>query len=931
MSEPREGIDLPGGAKDDPPANFDAVRIAELEYLRWHRHSFRDPSKVEENLVGLAFSGGGIRSATTCLGVLQALSKMQILPLVDYLCTVSGGGYIGACLSSLLSLNQNEVERSVAVPPNHRVMGPGNLQPTKPCSYQTNDRPGFSTEWPKSPFRAERQDRYGRLGIDLVAHLRTHGNFLIARRGLLKRESLRAVGHLLTGVSYNLGMFMATLFTLSAVGMLLSQWLAPDMRDVFVRSADTTVVAGPTGPDALPTRPDTAWLERVTVDSTIARIRSVPCDPAADGCVRETRTDLRSPSLWQRGVRNATLVARATGASLLWPLIVGALLTIGVSLGIRRLLKEYVTQGDVGDTDPKPGESEDEAYEVRVLRRIFLIVVLVLLVTVVAVRFRYVGCPPWLDRIGLLAACRWLTVADPLRGTEQLVMLIVPLAVLVGARILSFLIGALGPSLKSWTRRTRSLWSAYQAITVYGWYIMLGLAFFPLAAFALSDYRLSIGFGALGSLFLTRLLASRRAVIGTGRIRLAAPVRRALLALAVVLVLVLGLIFFGSLLVGFTLGELALITLVGVALFLIFGVVVDHNKLGPHYFYRDRLAETYLLSELPDEEHKLHTYRDAMEMPLSALHGKQADASTPAWKNAAPYHLISAAINLGGSRDLTRKDRKSGYWLFSKLYCGSTHTGFRPTASYRDDETKLARAIAISGAAASSAIGTATFFAQAFATVVFNIRLGYWMENPHHPKSLTRQEGFTFWPGHLWRELSMNTTEHGRLVNLSDGGHTGDNVGVYPLFQRRCKIIIACDAERDSTLSFGSFTEALRHAYVDLGVDVDIDLTMLRPDPVTGFSRSHCAVGRVRYPDRPNQESFLIYMKNSLTGDEPEPILNYKSANPAFPHESTVDQFFDDAQFESYRALGVHLAEHTFGRWNTTKGFEFVREQQWPR
>jgi hypothetical protein len=122
----------------------------------------------------------------------------------------------------------------------------------------------------------------------------------------------------------------------------------------------------------------------------------------------------------------------------------------------------------------------------------------------------------------------------------------------------------------------------------------------------------------------------------------------------------------------------------------------------------------------------------------------------------------------------------------------------------------------------------------------------------------------------------------------------------------------------------------LRHAYVDLGVDVDIDLTMIRPDPATGYSRSHCAVGRVRYPDRPTQESYLIYMKNSLTGDEPEPVLNYRSTSPAFPHESTMDQFFDDAQFESYRALGVHLAEHTFSRWNTTKGFELVSEQQWP-
>ncbi|MBD0305784.1 MAG: patatin-like phospholipase family protein [Nitrospiraceae bacterium] len=48
------------------------------------------------NLVGLAFSGGGIRSATFNLGVLQALAKLDVLRHCDYLSTVSGGGYIGS-------------------------------------------------------------------------------------------------------------------------------------------------------------------------------------------------------------------------------------------------------------------------------------------------------------------------------------------------------------------------------------------------------------------------------------------------------------------------------------------------------------------------------------------------------------------------------------------------------------------------------------------------------------------------------------------------------------------------------------------------------------------------------------------------------------------------------------------------------------------
>jgi hypothetical protein len=292
--------------------------------------------------------------------------------------------------------------------------------------------------------------------------------------------------------------------------------------------------------------------------------------------------------------------------------------------------------------------------------------------------------------------------------------------------------------------------------------------------------------------------------------------------------------------------------------------------------------------------------------------------------------LISCAINLAGSRDLTRKDRKSGYFLFSKYFCGSRHTGYQPTERYIGGDVKLARAVTISGAAAGSGIGSGTFFAQAFATVLFNLRLGYWMPNPMKPESMTNAfvKAWSFWPKWLWREVTLGTDERHSLVNLSDGGHTGDNVGLYPLLQRRCKLIIACDAECDPALSFGSFTEAMRHAYIDMGIDIDIDMTMLRSDRETGMSRSHCAVGLIRYPRNANGHrpvGYLVYLKNSLTGDEPEPVLNYKSTHPAFPHESTADQFFDDAQFESYRALGVHIAEHAFAQWTNTTEFRLWR------
>jgi hypothetical protein len=86
----------------------------ELEYVRQRRrHSPAAKESPRDTLIGVALSGGGIRSATTCLGMLQALSRHRILPLVDYLSTVSGGGYIGACLTSILTLPHPNSNRPI--------------------------------------------------------------------------------------------------------------------------------------------------------------------------------------------------------------------------------------------------------------------------------------------------------------------------------------------------------------------------------------------------------------------------------------------------------------------------------------------------------------------------------------------------------------------------------------------------------------------------------------------------------------------------------------------------------------------------------------------------------------------------------------------------------------------------------------------------
>jgi len=95
----------------------------------------------------------------------------------------------------------------------------------------------------------------------------------------------------------------------------------------------------------------------------------------------------------------------------------------------------------------------------------------------------------------------------------------------------------------------------------------------------------------------------------------------------------------------------------------------------------------------------------------------------------------------------------------------------------------------------------------------------------------------------------------------------------------------------------------------------------MRPHPRPG--REHvsrhrrslacAALARIRYDRDPERVSWLLYLKPALVGDEPTDVQHYQAEYPDFPHESTADQFFDEAQWESYRRLGLHVADRVLG------------------
>jgi len=151
-------------------------------------------------------------------------------------------------------------------------------------------------------------------------------------------------------------------------------------------------------------------------------------------------------------------------------------------------------------------------------------------------------------------------------------------------------------------------------------------------------------------------------------------------------------------------------------------------------------------------------------------------------------------------------------------------------------------------------------------------------------------------------------------VLLSDGGHF-DNLGLYEMVLRRCRLIVVVDGSQDEKAAFDDLGAAVRKIRIDLGIDIAFE----QPFQIYAKSHAHrkkgkyCAVATIKYAqiDGRSDESngVLLYVKPALRGDEPRDVQQYATANEAFPHQSTLDQLFDESQFESYRMLGSHIID----------------------
>lgn len=346
----------------------------------------------------------------------------------------------------------------------------------------------------------------------------------------------------------------------------------------------------------------------------------------------------------------------------------------------------------------------------------------------------------------------------------------------------------------------------------------------------------------------------------------------------------------------------------------------DPAYFGLHDFYRSRIARAYLGAALKESANRFTSERAIDDLCLTDLPHKLV----------RPVHLVCCASNHLTGDALPNLYRGARSGVLSQRGISLGNITFSPGEN--DSCVMLSAAQTASAAAFNSQMGERSIRlgrASSFLMTALNLRLGLWVQNPawmqdrhHKAKSQNTRllealwRGLIYCPGTaFFRELFGHSKclpeDRARQLHFSDGGHF-ENLGLYELVRRHCTYIIVSDAAQDETVAFDDLGNAIRRIREDFGVEIEIDLSPIRPNENL-ISQQHVAVGTIHYDGfEGSDKGTLIYIKPSLTGDESGDIQQYRTRNRQFPHESTGDQFFSEAQWESYRRLGDHIGQITF-------------------
>ena len=901
-------------------------------------HAIRRSADMDT--LGVAFSGGGVRSATFNLGVLQGLAQCDLLRRVDYLSTVSGGGYIGAWLASW----------------SKRVRGGRGV-----ATVQERLRTEPLTEPDALPVRA-------------VRFLREYSNYLTPQAGVFTADTWTMIAIWLRNTMLNQSVLVLTLCGILGVPWML--WVIQ-----FSLTAETSTIAVPAAlracdPGLFATSPVVmaAATAALLYASAIAgqQLRRF-------GLSNADRRRMRDEMLAQGGVLVSIVAPVLTSAALIgtalfntlgcrpagfsWRAVEELTVIFAVAMIVVAVGGHYYRCFLADRVCTTPTDA--------LRRRAYVWAALIIGAGILA---SSVGGATVLVAIAAAVAAG-LQGADQTPGSLGYLSLLfvaigTPVVIAAFSVMIVMKIGILGRNLFDEHREWWSRVGAWLNIVSLGWVILCTLSLFSPHLVAMMQRASGNVIAASGGVLWAAwtaagvFLGKRETVASAGAGAMQTRLRGWIVA-AAPYAFILGLLV----LLSAAMFELAtkvepealrpaallephwlwgrhaywmlfLPPALLAAAFLL-SWRVDVNEFSMHHFYKNRLVRCYLGASRDQRADRPERAPDPFtgfdpgdDLKLAYLRVRPGwnDAVTRAAKRrdnaeddrdyVGPLPIVNTALNLVKGADLAWQERRAQSFVFTPFYSGydyrqrgpveSRHApyGFRQTAffGYPPFGVGLGTAVAISGAAASPNMGYHTSPPAAFLMTMFNARLGWWMGNPRDKHNWLRsgpRRGLLY----LLNELFGLTNDRTHFVNLSDGGHF-ENLGIYELVRRRCRYIIACDAEQDLAMHFNGLGNAIRKCRTDLGAEISVSATRIRP--INGLlSSMHCVLGDITYAD--GEKGTLLYLKASVTGDEPADVLEYAARETAFPHHSTLtDQFFDESQFESYRKLGFHVAHTAF-------------------
>lgn len=358
------------------------------------------------------------------------------------------------------------------------------------------------------------------------------------------------------------------------------------------------------------------------------------------------------------------------------------------------------------------------------------------------------------------------------------------------------------------------------------------------------------------------------------------------------------------------------------------------NASSLHGFYRARLTRAYLSVGNPNRP-VLQPHLDGTAADVTQVVSRD-DADLRDYRPeraGGPIHLINTCLNQ--TRDdfsgLFNADRKG---TVLTVRPDGVEVGPRERVCFNraSEVGTLGKWIAISGAAAAPGAGAYTSRGWALLLFLVGVRLGHWVREPAPPEAPRPAWCDRLWrlaakPLMLWSEATA--TYRGRARPwwyLSDGGHF-DNTGVYALLRREVDFIVLVDASCDARYEFLDLENLVRKARIDFGAEIEFypheeatrrfgladgGLTVLSPqDMADSQSARGVLLARIRYlrpagcaAGTPEHHGTLLVIKPNLHAALDVDVLAYAQRHGRFPHESTGDQSFDEAQWESYHRLG---------------------------